>query len=372
MIAISFLEDDGKILDDTYLLRPDSIPFLWLLLAAVVVAPIIEEVSFRLWLTPKYFWAFCLMVPWFMVSYPNTILIIVLAILTLLIFIFYKKVRLLSAHNIMFILIFSSVLFAIIHGSNFTEIHAEHFLLLPYYTGVGAILGLLRLKWGLWASMLLHFAFNLLAMATISPPLMESKYELGSATLIEHQIFHKQDINVDLNNYLFNTKVRNGIVHSLASRLHPGALVIVEAENETPFHKYSLIADGATEEIFDGIMDHFSYESICGLEESDIIRIELFEQDDYSYSTENMLKHRYRGIKDMVFPSGTRLAYYFEKEYEVKVVCDLNCTVPIVLPVSNQFTVYENLDQLKERGVLDYKVQKSEIEVIRIVAKDGK
>lgn len=150
----------------------------FLFLSTVILAPFIEELFFRLVLKPKY-------LNWLILSIFSGILtaifiykkifllLIPFSILTIIEFIFllnrksFRRMQIFFLNHFCFFFYLSSLLFGLLHVTNYEPFNYKLIILMPILVSpivvVGIILGFIRMKFGIWYSMLMHSMINLIA-----------------------------------------------------------------------------------------------------------------------------------------------------------------------------------------------------------------
>ncbi len=106
------------------------------LLIGALIAPVIEELVFRSWLTGPAGW---------LLRWPV-----------------FVRIRAIFVRFFPFLFWFSSLAFGLLHLMNYREPSAATLFWIIPQTMMGAFLGYARVRWGLWASIAMHAAHNAL------------------------------------------------------------------------------------------------------------------------------------------------------------------------------------------------------------------
>lgn len=372
--SVLILSDTANdLISDTYLLVPQTFG-IWVFLALVLlVAPVFEEFFFRLWLKPKYLWGIALMILFLAFSLGIVSLGIGLVVLTFPIFFYYRKAQNYLKNNALSAVVTSALVFSVAHSSNFSELYFVHFWFFLILFGLGMILGLTRLRFGLWAAVLCHFIYNLLVTMPVMPDLRSTSVEFEQATLIEHGLFESESDVLAFDKQRCNRCDKRDLIFRVAYRVFPDALVKLDLDrNERPFETFSLGADKEVSysEILNELTHHFSLKIEKAVEVTDEIQLNFFEKEEYAYTPENLVKHRPRSQGDFTSSSAKYFIEYIEKEYGVKVSCRTGCESSIVLAVQGGLSLEENLQHLSDKGLIEYCTTERECEVVIISSED--
>lgn len=373
LILLGFLvlaldETAYKVISESYLFPIEEIG-IWLFLPLVLVfAPVVEEACFRLWLRPKHFWGIFLSLAFLVLSVQNLFFLILTVLLVVLIAVYFKRLKPLVGNYSAIAMMISGLLFSLVHAGNFSELHFAHFWLFLIYLGLGTMLGLARLRFGLWAAILLHFSYNLLVTVPVLPSWKGSTMQFENAILTEHGMFEDNARNTDFERQLCNECSVEKLIQTLAYRVFPEALVVVEMDGDVSFKKYTLEASDPMdhESILAGLNERFQIRMDTTYEVEDEVRISFLNNPEFEYSPENILKHRTTGLDGRTFPGPKFLIPDLEREYGVKIDCTENCDAELVLPIKYSLSVEQNLTNLAGLGLINYRISKRKMEVITI------
>lgn len=359
----------SDLLSESYLLQPDAIGIWFLLAFVLLVAPIFEETFFRLWLKPKYLWAVFFMVASLALSVGNLPLGIGLTLCTIPVFIYYRRSQKWLEKYPISAVIISGLFFSFAHGANFSELYFAHLWYFLILLGLGMILGLTRLRFGLGAAIACHFLYNLFVTLPVLPVMQNQTYELQHSTLIEHGLFENRNKEAPFEKQICRRCNERNLIFRVAYKAFPEALVKLDLRrNEKPFDKFSLKAkeEKGHTEILNDLSHHFSLRIEKKVEEIDVVKLEFFEIPDYAYSLENLVKFRPKSPGDFTSSSAAYFIQYIENEYGIKVQCDAGCDAMGVLAISGKLSLEENLQRLSNKGLIEFSTDKRNFEVVTI------
>jgi membrane protease YdiL (CAAX protease family) len=149
---------------------------LTILFAGIILAPIIEEILFRLLLIPKYknviiFFCFSICMASMSVIKGSKLYLIIFLIFGVVSFLFLRNKKYLRnaqrflMNHFYYIFYASCILFGLYHVTNYTPVNYKLLLLMPIIVFpqmvVGAFLGYIRMKFGITYSILFHSITNI-------------------------------------------------------------------------------------------------------------------------------------------------------------------------------------------------------------------
>jgi membrane protease YdiL (CAAX protease family) len=182
IITLMSNNDYQGFLNQNYLINPSDYPWYLFFVFAVIAAPLLEEICFRLWLRIKYLWAAVLPIGFLAFTWPSIVTITLAALLVIGLIFRYKLLQKFADTHKVWVVIVSAIPLSVIHSVNFQSFGWPVFLVLVSILGVGLVLGTMRLKFGLWTSIVVHFIYNLALTASLLPPLQANKATAGTAT----------------------------------------------------------------------------------------------------------------------------------------------------------------------------------------------
>ncbi len=138
--------------------------FLVVFIFIVIIAPIMEELAFRLWLTERKYTKYTSLSLITAVSYlafHSVTVSVIIFILLLFSFFFFKKKSLTQMLSVTL----TSLIFAVFHYHNFS--HSARWFLFIELTGIAFILSYVILRFGFIYGVLLHSVNNLIALSML-------------------------------------------------------------------------------------------------------------------------------------------------------------------------------------------------------------
>ncbi len=366
-MVLSFNENMAETISKSYILPIENLGLWFFLILAVLCAPIIEEICFRLWIRDKYYWGILLMMAFILVSFEDIYLRVSTLILVASILLYFKKLKHWLRGHPTFVLLISAMLFSLVHSVNFKELHFAHFWLFLVFLGLGMIFGLARLRFGLWAAILLHFAYNFMVTAPLLPSLTTTHERIGNATFTAHGVFDSENEFSRLESKICLQCSREKLIQSVASKIYPDDIVVFKTDDNS-FAKYSMESDLPFDynSIMAGLEQHFQLRLDTTSAYVKTIQISLKVNPEFAFNADNVLKHRPKSMNDRMVTGLGALRAYFEKNYQVKINCIENCEEMLVFPVSDDLSLEENLLKLSNLDILTYAISESELRVVTI------
>jgi len=167
-IRISFKEIDVFTLN-----KKNGVSFNWFFFfKALVLAPLVEEIMFRLVFKPKRVYFLVILLPWLCVYFNLYFFIFGLIVSAFLLFFLitkYEKVEKLFLKNFTVLVYSSSIVFGLIHITNYDIEYSFIYIFLAFVFFLPKIIGglsliFIRIKFGFVYAILTHSFFNLLPM----------------------------------------------------------------------------------------------------------------------------------------------------------------------------------------------------------------
>ncbi|MCA1750929.1 MAG: lysostaphin resistance A-like protein [Cryomorphaceae bacterium] len=367
-LALTLDEAAADALSETYILSITDFGLWPFLVFVLVLAPVLEEVCFRLWIRERYFGGVFLMVAVLFISIDGIILRVLVTLLVIPTIVYYKRLkRAVSLYPTAAILT-AALFFSFAHAFNFSEIHFAHFWLFMIFLGLGSIFGLIRLRFGLWAAVLLHLFYNLLVTIPILPPWSGSAQQIENAVLIEHGIFNSKNESADYENVVCKNCPSETLLQKVAREAYPEALIVLDSSEEPTFAKFTLKSEFPVDfqSILGVLESRFELKIKITRKDRDEILIQFIEHPDFGFSTENLVKHRPKTIDGRSFSHARSFAAHLENEYAVKLTCIENCDAALVLPFRSGLSLDENLNNLADLGLIEYTSGKRKMQVVTI------
>jgi membrane protease YdiL (CAAX protease family) len=238
--------------DDSFSKLTSAFPLYWAFMIIMVVAPIYEEVIFRLWVIGKHwaFWTTAILTAvlgWVFEAYS-----VVVIGLGLLLYLGLENMFKLTFRKGTTFFVLSSLSFAFLHlDSNNPQLFSA--IQLMYYLGAGGLLAYVGLRYGFGYNVISHIIFNsaIALAAFFGGKQQDLNFTLDMDTevsLTANAIFSiGSSSNVILNS---DTVYFQGTLGSILISISPERREqILMVDNTFSFHKYTLLATSKTSEI---------------------------------------------------------------------------------------------------------------------------
>lgn len=367
-IALTIDEAAADALSETYILSITELGLWVFLFCVLVLAPVLEEVCFRLWIKEKYFGGVFLMLAVLFISMEGIALRVLVSLLALPIIVYYKSLKHAVSLYPTTAVLAAALFFSFAHAFNFSEIHFAHIWLFMIFLGLGTLFGLARLRFGLWAAVLFHLSYNLLVTISVLPPLSGGTQQIENAVLIEYGIFNDKTESRDYEKVVCMNCPSETLVYKVACEAYPDALIVLDSREEPTFAEFTLKSDFPVDyqSILGVLESRFEFKINMNTEVRDEIKIKFIGHPDFEFNTENLIKHRPKTFGGKSFSHPWLLAAYIEEQYAFKVTCIEDCDTAFVLPFRSGLSLEENLINLADLGLIEYTFGKREMQVVRI------
>jgi membrane protease YdiL (CAAX protease family) len=360
----------------------DSSSLLVFITMLLIIAPIIEEIAFRYWITKPKAIFLTVMILFVGFSFGHIVVWVLCGLLAVLVFYWKNHIKEFILGNSFFTIIFSSVLFGLVHINNYTTFN--FWIIIPIFIliSLGVFLAVLRIKFGIVSAIAAHMFYNLLVVMPYAPPLKsQEEYHSVNGHKIRIQklgIFESNSFNQRAETDIWSCSNCNEqtIINSVFELSEPNSLVVFENRSNFNLVRFNVnITDSTSASnsnlsfLSEDILRILNYSSSRTLASRTVYEFSCVDSDknlwDGKTHTQLVVNH----VDSLKIVGGKNLALKLKSLYAENVVCKEDCHTFLFFGINKRHSLQQNLEALAAQKLLTYTSYLDSVEVVTVYKK---